>query len=722
MIKLNADAKLILSGPCTQKGNDLRLIKAGKTINISAPGRFLTDMLFQLDGQKNLEQITASLSQKYDRDSVSRFLLDLVEQEIIVDASRFIEFQWDWVSNPYSRLRLENGNQAEDSQNIENADDLIPLKVTNDPFLSFLEKRKSIRQFSSEPLDQSQIANLLYAAYGYINQTGRSVPSGGGFYPLSIGWVQLKAVPSLPEGIYEVRYRPGKEVFLQKISDIGHAFIRSLGNPGSIVLAQGVLVIRADFSAQVPKYGNRSTLLSILEAGHVAQNVQLYAAQAGIGALCYCGFEEAWVKKFTDDSSHMPLLMIPVGKEDKDFKAGNDAPVISFNWVDYSDSGYETDYFVGRTEIQWLGVKSGICGGRSCDAKMAYNKALSEAVERISCKLPEGLTKARAKDLTNHLYPSLFLEYTALKSGKKSAFPFKPFQEDGCYEWVTVHRYGTDMPHYMLSDLVYYGCPKAPDINIYATGTTSGVAAYTDLEGAKEKALLELVERHCFMSLWLSGNSGTIIEKTSLPLELQDKILYLREKGWETYILDMGCAALPCILTIMQNGVLGRTIMGASCHYDVSRAVLSSFMEVEASLAFVTHENEPSLHPRDVQTPENHGDIYKMRKYFRKADRLFQGSRKCNLSDLKASVLDFCELARWLEENGHLLYYLDMTPYEANITDLNRSRIYVARMMAESLIPITFGYGMESVFKPSRLCPEHILDKKKVNGFLHPFN
>jgi SagB-type dehydrogenase family enzyme len=53
-----------------------------------------------------------------------------------------------------------------------------------------------------------------------------------------------------------------------------------------------VIVLSANFGRTLKKYGARGYRYVLLEAGHVAQNICLTAAELGLGSLCVGGYRD----------------------------------------------------------------------------------------------------------------------------------------------------------------------------------------------------------------------------------------------------------------------------------------------------------------------------------------------------------------------------------------------------------------------------------------------
>ncbi|MFC1682114.1 nitroreductase family protein [Nanoarchaeota archaeon] len=66
------------------------------------------------------------------------------------------------------------------------------------------------------------------------------------------------------------------------------------------------------------KYGLRAYPYSLIEAGHMGQNIQLAASEIGIGSCPVSGFIDDTVKKILDlTDDEIPVYSISVGKVKK---------------------------------------------------------------------------------------------------------------------------------------------------------------------------------------------------------------------------------------------------------------------------------------------------------------------------------------------------------------------------------------------------------------------
>ena len=71
---------------------------------------------------------------------------------------------------------------------------------------STMLNRRSIRNYSGQPLSLQEVSQLLWAAQGITNPGGgRTAPSAGALYPLEL-YIVAGDVQDLPQGVY--RYKP----------------------------------------------------------------------------------------------------------------------------------------------------------------------------------------------------------------------------------------------------------------------------------------------------------------------------------------------------------------------------------------------------------------------------------------------------------------------------------------------------------------------------------
>jgi len=173
--------------------------------------------------------------------------------------------------------------------------------------------RRSVRDYTEEPVTLDEVSQLLWAAQGITSPEGaRAAPSAGGTYPLEI-YVAVGRVTGLDPGVY--RYEPeGHQLVLVSagdvLADLSAASLdqAAVGNAAVAFVAAGV------YARTTERYGERGIRYVHLEAGHAAQNLCLQAAALGLGAVPIGAFADDEVREvmhMLDDEE--PLYVLPVG-------------------------------------------------------------------------------------------------------------------------------------------------------------------------------------------------------------------------------------------------------------------------------------------------------------------------------------------------------------------------------------------------------------------------
>jgi SagB-type dehydrogenase family enzyme len=181
---------------------------------------------------------------------------------------------------------------------------------------SAIRMRRTIRSFDGKALGLHQLSQLLWSAQGITEQGGfkRAAPSAGALYPMDIyAVVGARCVDGLDPGVY--RYEPEHHSISpgKKGDDRGDVANASLWQTW-MAHAPLNLVITAEYSRIMGKYGQRGIRYAMIEAGHIGQNIFLQAQAMGLAAGIVGAFEDDKVIKVMGiKETHEPLLIMPVG-------------------------------------------------------------------------------------------------------------------------------------------------------------------------------------------------------------------------------------------------------------------------------------------------------------------------------------------------------------------------------------------------------------------------
>jgi SagB-type dehydrogenase family enzyme len=176
----------------------------------------------------------------------------------------------------------------------------LPFEPLPPPFLAgatladTLRTRRSRRQFGDAPILLASLGTVLHAGYGVsgtvagTEQSLRAAPSGGALFPLEL-YVVCQRVDELEPALYHYdplrhgleRLRPLRRI--DETEDL-------TPYPEVVTPCAAVVVISAMFWRSRFKYGDRAYRFTLLEAGHVGQNMLLAAEALGLAAVPLGGF------------------------------------------------------------------------------------------------------------------------------------------------------------------------------------------------------------------------------------------------------------------------------------------------------------------------------------------------------------------------------------------------------------------------------------------------
>jgi SagB-type dehydrogenase family enzyme len=170
-----------------------------------------------------------------------------------------------------------------------------PILKLNVDLGTAIQTRESARDLRSGPLTMQDLSTMLHAGYG-ITRTNhdtdfprpfRTVPSGGGLYPLEI-LVHSTNISDGPSGL--LHYDPMEHALRKVDEDRSEDISRALVDPDCAARSSAIFFFTALFERSVFKYRNRGYRFVLIEAGHVCQNINLVAAALGRKMLNLGGF------------------------------------------------------------------------------------------------------------------------------------------------------------------------------------------------------------------------------------------------------------------------------------------------------------------------------------------------------------------------------------------------------------------------------------------------
>ncbi len=167
-------------------------------------------------------------------------------------------------------------------------------------FEEALAKRRSVRQFTDQHLKSAQIGQLAWAGQGITEPVRgfRTAPSAGAIYPIKIYF-------ATHEGLFVYN---AKEHSLEQTLNLDvRGRLAATNAPCNILIAGSERNLAAKFRSEANKY-------MLLEAGHIAQNIQLQAVCLELGSVVIGGFDARGISRVCKLSRGLePLLVISVG-------------------------------------------------------------------------------------------------------------------------------------------------------------------------------------------------------------------------------------------------------------------------------------------------------------------------------------------------------------------------------------------------------------------------
>ena len=177
-----------------------------------------------------------------------------------------------------------------------------------------LQTRRSVRSYKNDPLNISDISQILWSAQGITSPRGfRTAPSAGALYPLEL-YAVAGNIKSISPAIY--KYKPDDHLLLEMVSgDRRSELSRAALRQSSIRKAPAILLLCAVYERMTGKYGQRGIRYVHMEVGHAAQNACLQAIALGLNTVIIGAFGDAEVKMIANlAAEEQPQCFVAIGR------------------------------------------------------------------------------------------------------------------------------------------------------------------------------------------------------------------------------------------------------------------------------------------------------------------------------------------------------------------------------------------------------------------------
>lgn len=644
-------------------------------------------ILAMCNGVNTVENITDAL--EHDPATTAGFISDLDSLGVIADSQKLYLRFHEVSSNPslfsteLSAADIVAHTRSPRARPKTGSVTGLPPAKADSQLVSLQTARKSCRSFSKELVSLREIGGLLDIGYSYPRH---AVPSAGNLYPMKLFVIALEDQLDFRAGYYEYDNEANNLICFNEAPDPERTayMLNSTGMPFG---APVVILVAADSSRQAKKYSNRAYRFMAIEAGHIGQNISLGAVELELATCELGGFLDGAVSDELDLRDSLPLLAIAVGKkgaprvtQDLGYVlettiVGPDRPAESF-WS--ADSRLADNFDKSYFQVLAKTPSGQITSGISTSSSDATLKAIAEAYERHRSSIVRVDNTLPASKLDGEwLDPRIA---TPLTDEQYCMMPhLQKFHENLKIEWVRGKSWsGRDF--FVPIDLVFYPLHELGRKKVVDT-CSSGFAAYSTQEGAILRGLLELIERDALMRNWYERRTPPRVAFDFLPLHLQKRLRYWRDRGREVHVLDISQLGVIAVQVIIVTDDYPCFVSGASSSLgDFDDAAIKAFHEAESRL--IHGLNEPlgrSITPNEVSLVLDHEALYaQSRDYHEHIAFLLEGD----------------ETDRPVASTTAATLLTSLDPIVVDASDV-AGPLHVVKVLSPDLIPIGFGYGAE---------------------------
>ena len=582
------------------------------------------------------------------------------------------------------------------AESMQGEDVDLPEDAT--PLMKLLAQRSSIRTFSNQELTDKQTASLDRAALGGWG-AHRSVPSAGGLYPCRV--VML--------------IRHGNTYHTTDQRELSVRRVKNMFVPNAPCVAAPIyMVIIADYERATKKYGARGWRYAILEAGHIAQNVELHALELGL-ATCELGAfkESACIRLLKLSELDVPLIVIAGGYASKQGTvlrksqaseliaayAGSTGIVNSFK-VRRRDPALFPDMYSVRAQSavpiahRGKGMDVQIVGAEAATRDLAIVKAIAEGVERFSTGwIPSPEHIGRVDSLSNVvvIHPRELQRYA---SEQRVPSRLETFARNSSASWYRVHEWGSDREAYVAGDFLFYPY-REDDQKLYSYATSNGVAAHTKHQTALWGATSELLERESLLAWWFSGATPPRLSDVETS-HLDRFVRAWKTKGIELRFLNI-TTSIPSVCAVGIDRLRRSTFVATASGTDLSAAATHACSEVLRGITGLEGKTPSRVTPAKVRSVEDHLKCFVGGYAFDYVDVWSSGQGSGFKAGWFPKDSDPDVWLHWVVDNvGPLFYYEHVLPKKT----FRAQQLVVTRSIIPGVVSIKFGYGEQDLGLP----------------------
>jgi SagB-type dehydrogenase family enzyme len=169
------------------------------------------------------------------------------------------------------------------------------IKIRSFDLRKAIEGRRSIRNYSQQPLTIEELSYLLWVTQGVVQVTRgatfRNVPSAGARHAFET-YLLINNVRGVPAGIYRFLAIDHKLVEINMDPDIADGVVEGCLGQDFIRKSAVTFIWAADAYRMKWRYGERGYRYLHLDAGHACQNLYLGAGSIDCGVCAIAAFSD----------------------------------------------------------------------------------------------------------------------------------------------------------------------------------------------------------------------------------------------------------------------------------------------------------------------------------------------------------------------------------------------------------------------------------------------
>lgn len=696
----------------------LAFVTRESTCKIRGGSEKITSILKHCNGRNTIHDISVTIG--LESDEIVKVLDVLVRYKVVVESRSLYKVFHQDASN-VSPFRLLISPEELASVTEKGISEVKRLK-TNTTTASVLDplfaNRDTTRDFSSKPLTKKQLFFVL--EHMYKTKDNMAVPSPGSIYPTSFFVVILKPIAQLKIGLYQYDYRMSDLIYMRSASKDYLKFC--LDNTEYVESASVILFLAVDLAKITKKYANRGYYFSLIETGHIAQNIQLACAEQDIGVLEYGALMNEMIDRLIraeGDDEPTTMLALLLGnkitkRKTKFFSEHKTLWHLVNNYVGEDsiikdiDSELLTDesYMMPRhaafcsygSLVDTPNQRKGFAFATDYSRRLALIKSMAEAIERyFSGELVISRTASYSQLKREDLAVLDPREISYTRKGhyvSKRKLGLVAYSLEVEKAWVKGLNLKDKTPNLVLVEQAFYPLDSSllPGKHKSFKANSTGVAAGLSEAQARQHALYELIERDAFSIFWYSKPSGKKVNGITLPEDIKERVASWEKQGGTIDVLDISVDGVPVALVTLHQNKFPYFATGCAAKLTFEEALAKALDELEAtaiSWMDAHYDIDKSIKEDDVQTPRDHG-VY----YASKADR--SKPYRDILKNIPMVPYKNYTTPYTIRE---LIYMYDPTEVVLHKPTFEGD-FWVIRLLSPKLVMLNFGKGNESISHP----------------------